>query len=355
MYVVYMYSVYMYSVYMYIVYMYTYHICSIAFIVGVLVYLYFGPPECLDVNGDMEGVPPFLYGSLFSVIFVLSLSILNENIIFSISIKGNILDTKNKRKYILFWLSLRIGLIVFETLDIIICTFAVFGPAPYAAGALVCPEYHNGPLVYAKVVMVVMLTTQLIYVVGFFVFVDPLGLCCSPSILPDMHRVEGYGSKTYQEVENEEKSYPKNSRLGHLHRSHVGYGKVLKKVKSIMCCLNANGNRSRQTAMQEMALALHTLFSDDDRVPSDLVAGLMLVSRYQKAKSGDCNSCSGKGIKCSCLFRGLKKVRLLLLCLMEGCEEGWERRRLGQGREVWPRKGGGKYVKGKKSCKDWVD
>ena len=277
-------------------------------------YLFIGPPECLDDNGNGESIPPFLYGSLFAFVIVLTLSILNENIIFSISIKGNIMDTRNKRKYLIYWLFLRVVLISIETIGILVCMIAVFGPAPYAAGALVCEEYHDGPLVFAKVIVVVMLVTQLVYTIGFFIFMDPLGICCSPSIMQDMNRSENYATKSRKEMEEEENSYAKNDRLGHLHRSSFGYRKVFGKVKGILCCLDANGNRSRKTAMQEMALALHTLFSEDNWVPSDLVAGLIMVSRYQRSKKEACLPCIVGGMKCPCSYEELKKV-LFNCCL----------------------------------------
>ena len=288
------------------------YICSVAFIVGVLVYLFIGPPECLDKDGNGEDVPPLLYGSLFAFVIILFLSILNENIIFSISIKGNIIDQKNKRKYLVYWLFLRVGLVVVETLCIIVCTFAVFSPAPYAAGALVCAEYQDGPLVFARVVVVLMLVTLSVYIAGFLVFVDPLGICCAPSTLKDMRRTHEYASLTQKQVEQAERELAKSERLGGLHGSRFGYWDSLKKIQSALCCLNVNGNRSRQTAMREMAKAIQTLFhSGEERVPSDLVAGIILVSRYQKAQRESCN-CKKTNSHCLCAVSGLKKVRLLL-------------------------------------------
>ena len=42
-------------------------------------------------------------------------------------------------------------------------------------------------------------------------------------------------------------------------------------------------------AMQDAAKALHTIFSDLDIVPSDVVAGLILLKRDQRRKKESCN------------------------------------------------------------------
>jgi hypothetical protein len=168
-----------------------------------------------------------------------------------------------------------------EFLVLIVCLVAVFGPAPYAAGALQCPEYHDGPLVFAKVVVVGTLITILVYVTGFFIYLDPCGLLCSPSVWHDYETHYKEAEKVADSTDAVH-AYFQDSRLGHLHRSHYGYGRIFWKIRSLFCCTDSTGNRSRTTAMQEMALAFHTLFSDTDHVTTDLVAGLILLSRYQK-------------------------------------------------------------------------
>ena len=244
------------------------------------------------------------------------MSILNEGIIFSVSIKGGILDISGKRKRVVLWLGIRSVLIIIEVLTSILCTIAVFGPGPYAAGALVCPEYHDGPLVFAKVIAVAMLATEVFYIVGFITIVDPCGLFCSPSVLPSLDGIDNIVNKSPAELKERDSEYAANSRLGRLHSNHVGYRDVLKKVKGALCCLSANGNRSRQTALKEMALALHTLFSNEDVVPSDIVAGLYLVSRKQKKEAKGCEAAHGdQAFRCPCRIKGLRKVRYICLLL----------------------------------------
>lgn len=227
-----------------------------------------------------ESIPPFLYGSLFLLVGVLLLAILNENIIFSISSRGSVVYKMERRKWLKFWLFLRVGTITAEFVILLVCLVAVYGPAPYAAGALECAEFHDGPLVFARVIVILMLATILLYVVGFLVYLDPCGLLCSPKIWGDYETLHQSVAESENHADIGE--YLKDSRLGHLHRSHYGYGRIFYKIRGLLFCKNGAGNRSRTTAMQEMALAFHTLFSDSNFVTSDLIAGMILLSRYQK-------------------------------------------------------------------------
>lgn len=286
--------------------------------IGVLIYLFVGPEGCPD---PPENVPPFLYGSLFAFIGVELPVVIIENIILSISLKGPIYD-KNKRRWLPFWLLIRVILFFIEAAVVIICAGAVFGPAPHGAGALQCPEYHDGPLVFAEAVVVTLLVLLGIYAVGFTIFLDPLGICCAPSVLEDL----GHIDEAEDELDADLREYLSNNNLGKLHRNHIGFGRAFRKVRGALCCLDAGGKRSRTTAMQEVALALHTVFSEAGRVdkrdgitgkvdkrdrivPSDLVAGMILVSRNQKHKRENCLQCTrNRGLSCTCLTKEFREV-----------------------------------------------
>ena len=279
--------------------------------------MFVGPEGC----PEPETAPPFLYLSLFALVGVLLLAILNENIIFAISLRGSIIHKQEKRKWLPFWLFMRVGLILIEFIVVIICIVAVFGPAPYAANALQCPEYHDGPLVFAKVVVILLLVTILTYFLGFAIYLDPLGLLCSTSMWQDLESVhkELEAADPNKDETDGNIAYAKGSRLGKLHRSHIGYGRIFRKLRGLLCCLNTNGNRSRSTALHEMALAFHTVFSDEDRVPSDIVAGLILLSRYQKKERQKCSQ--NKDVEGEYLHREFSKVR----STMHMCMGAWVR------------------------------
>ena len=303
------------------------HAHSIGAVIGVLIYLFVGPEGCPE---PQENVPPFLYGSLFAFIGVQLLTVLVENVIFSISAKGSIYDHRTKkprRRSIGLWLLVRVGLFFVETAVVIVCTVAVFGPAPYAAGALQCPEYHDGPLVFAEAVTVGLIVLLTLYAIGFTIYLDPLGICCAPSLLKDTKHLQDHSSLPHNckyteegtDGDSERKTLDEvatQSNVGQVHRNHIGFGRIFRKFRGVVCCLSAGGKRSRTTAMQEVALALHTVFSDvgvkkpEERVvPSDLVAGMILVSRNQKSTRENCPNCSSRdGVSCTCLSREFRTV-----------------------------------------------
>ena len=73
-------------------------------------------------------------------------------------------------------------------------------------------------------------------------------------------------------------------------RYHVqlGHRKIFRRFRALCCCFGAGGNQSSALAMQDAAKAFHTLFSDLDLVPSDLLAGLFLLKRDQRQKKESC-------------------------------------------------------------------
>ena len=173
---------------------------------------------------------------------------------------------------------MRIGYTVIEVICIIICMAAVFGPA----SELSCSEFHDGPLVFARAVVILLMATFVIYFVIYAIYLDPCGLFCSPSLQQDLDAVlNSFRHNSGKMAECQHAEYAKNTRLGQLHTSHVSYGRLFRKLNGLFCCCVRN-HSPRVTALREMALAFHTIFSDLDVVPFDLVAGLKLLGRYQE-------------------------------------------------------------------------
>ena len=63
---------------------------------------------------------------------------------------------------------------------------------------------------------------------------------------------------------------------------------MFRRFKALCCCFTAGTNRSSSLAMQDAAKAFHTIFSNLDFVPSDVVAGLLLLKRDQRKKKEEC-------------------------------------------------------------------
>lgn len=144
-------------------------------------YLLF-PADCNEDEDD--DIPPLLYTSLFVFQLMLFLTLINEAVIFSISLRGRIHDTNNRRKYFPIVLEIRIIFIVVELLTLILTTIGVFHPR-YGGNAIECEDYRDGPLVFAKVITCIMWFLWILVCVGVFIAIDPIGFC-SPSILHDI-------------------------------------------------------------------------------------------------------------------------------------------------------------------------
>ncbi len=308
------------------------HVCSIGAVIGVLIYLFVGPEGCSDPAGAAETVPPLLYGSLFAFIFVQLLAVIVENVIFSISAKGSIYNSKHerKRRWLPFWLFIRVLLFLIEIEVVIVCAVAVFGPAPYAAGALQCPEYHDGPLVFAKAVVITLFVLLAIYASGFAIFLDPLGVCHAPITIEKLKELIKNGKKDEDEEFDFEAAHPnkpidtnpneerarQNEPASNSSRSRsIGLGRFLAKAKRALCCLHTGGKRSKSSALREVALALYTVFSDiEDKekrlVPSDILAGMILLSQHhKKMKKTQCSSASEGNKTCVCRQCSKKEFR----------------------------------------------
>ena len=115
---------------------------SFALTVGVIIYLYV---PCNDVK-----IPPLLYGSLFALVVLQVMVIINEGIILSISSRGTIMNPQPRRRLATF-LYIRIALFCIEVIELVIPTYASFSSV---SGDLDCKELQMGPLIYAKVITV---------------------------------------------------------------------------------------------------------------------------------------------------------------------------------------------------------
>ena len=158
------------------------------------IYLLVPPTGCED--SDMT-IPPLFYISLSIFNLVLFLTIINEGVIFSVSLRGQITDTTNRRKFFPYVVEVRVVLMFVEIITLIVTTVGTFDDN-VGGDAIECELYREGPLVFAKVI--VCLTWALVLILGLALLyaLDPLGFC-SPSIIKEVAHSEDLGGEEDEE------------------------------------------------------------------------------------------------------------------------------------------------------------
>ena len=161
---------------------------------GTIVYLLV-PTNCED--GESDSIPPLFYISLFLFNFVLFLTLLNEGVIFSLSLRGRMYDANQTRKLFPYAIEVRVVLMIVELLTLITTTIGTFN-GKYGGEAIECTDYRRGPLVFAKVIVCLMWVLVLALALALFFALDPFGLC-SPSIIDDIHDLGELGKELDEE------------------------------------------------------------------------------------------------------------------------------------------------------------
>ena len=253
-------------------------------------YLYVPEASC---DEETQTIPPFLYGSLFALLGLEILAMISESLIFSVSARGTISNPK-RRKVLPCALLFRVVIFVLEVFMAIICIVAVFDPG--TINQLACIEQQQNALNFARGVTITLLVVLFIYLVGFLGYLDPIG-CCTPSLLQEMDVLNDY--EDFEDSDADGFKY--SIRAGHdiergrgkkmpeLYRNGA-HLQLYRKFATLCCCLNVGGNQSRAHALQELTRALHSIFHDLDVVPTDILAGIVLLSKSQKMlkNSGEC-------------------------------------------------------------------
>ena len=176
----------------------------------------------------------------------------------------------------------RVALYIVELAIIVLCIVSVW--EKQTVSHLSCPE-QGGPLTFVRAITITLAVVQLIYGVGFIAWLDVCGCCTDRPKLIDL---------SFLEDKDEQ-------RVGHFnfHRTNTYQNKIFKRLNVICCCLNQGGQRS--SSLNDIASSLYVIFHDLDVVPSDILAGLILVKKDQRMKMGEEK----------CLVTGYKNVSIL--------------------------------------------
>lgn len=267
---------------------------SFGLIFGVLVYLYV-PESTTLCTAETQLIPPFLYGSLIALLVIELLAMISETLVFSVSARGTLSNSKRRGKLPIFLLS-RVVLFILEIVMVIVCTVAVYNPSTLEQ--LTCSELQQNSLRFARGVIISLWVLLFLYTIGFLIFLDPCGVC-TPSLLREMEIINEFDNFDKKDADglycassaaawDIEKG--NGGKFPRLHRSKVGQLRLYRKFATLCCCLQAGGNHSQTFALRELSRALYTLFSDVDMVLSDVLAGIVLLKNSQKAlkESGEC-------------------------------------------------------------------
>ena len=115
----------------------------------------------------------------------------------------------------------------------------------------------------------------------FMIYFDPLGLQ-TPNLLKELRVLTGDGDEDIGgEGDNKKKG---------LYRASTWrlWGQ---RAKVLCCCVRGKNNASKAQALEDIAHAMATMFDDIEIVPTDFIAGLVMVYRDQKEQLRDNPDC----------------------------------------------------------------
>lgn len=256
-------------------------------------YLYV-PESTSQCTAETQTIPPFLYGSLFAFLVIELTAMISETLVFSISARGTLKNKKRRGKLPIFLL-IRVVLFILEFVTVIVCTVAVYDPGTLEQ--LTCIELQQNALRFARGVIISLWVLLFIYIIGFLIYLDPCGVC-TPSLLREMEIINEFNNFDKKDADGlyyascaaRDIEKGNGGKIPRLYRSKVGQLRLYRKFATLCCCIRAGGNQSQTFALRELSRALYTLFSDVDMVLSDILAGIVLLKRSQRAlkESGEC-------------------------------------------------------------------
>ena len=271
-------------------------------VVGVLIYLYVAPSGCED---ETLHTPPWLYGTLFATLLLELVVLINDAIIMSKSCRGRIHhydtdeeshfeaemkramstcsdgssvprrpdpDSTSPRRHIKRYLCSRVFLFLLEIILSGLYGYACFSPA--VTGTLLKCDEFEGPIYFARIVAVVWWLVLIISIIGWSIFLDPIGVC-SPGLIDLLDFLD----------QEEEIKDPTQYKLFKFHRASLGRRRIQRRLKALFCCcLRCTQHSDRGVALEDAARVMQTIFNGMNLVGSDVIAGLILLNRDQKRK-----------------------------------------------------------------------
>ena len=272
---------------------------------GILVYLY-APLDCEDKS---ISPPPWLYGTLFAFLLLELVALIVNAIVMSVSCRttlGFLMSLKNgadditiycitRKKLLMSALYLNGILFVFEFVNLVLLTYACWSPA--VLEKIKDCDSFEGPLVFAKAIVVFG------YVLAFFTCIvwlwciDPLG-CFTQGLFDRLNEIN---QKIRSITSSDEEAPNVRTASNYVNSDHMAEESrpFHRRLDLVCCCVSDRKHPSRKVALQDAANVLYILFMDLDLVSTDLLAGLLLLQKRQKRQyQSSSNPASEVGFVC---------------------------------------------------------
>ncbi len=160
------------------------------------------------------------------------------------------------------------------------------GEDPIGSGIPVisCPAYESAVSLFSVLVGI----GWVVYVVillSFLALLDPCGLCLGSRFVNRISKTQKYHKEEYSEVvEKPLTEFDKFDSVKGRYSNAVGSSILSAKLRETFCfCGRRDGlKNSRAEALSDVVQVLRILFSDLDVTFSDLLAGFLLASLYQR-------------------------------------------------------------------------
>ena len=232
--------------------------------------------DCFPDGPREEVVFTFIFSQIATQVLV----IISEVLVAFVSSRGTINNDK-PRRLLPYFLCIRAILYVLEILGIVLGGYVAW--SPYIQNHIHC-ERSNRVSQAIEAYVISVIVVHVLIAVLFMVFFDPLGLQ-SPSLLKDLRVfVTGHDDNDGgNEDDNKTQQQKHDNKKKTLYRAQTWrlWGR---RAKLLCCCVRGNNNTSKVQALEDIAHAMATMFHDVEMVPTEFVAGLMLVHRDQKAQ-----------------------------------------------------------------------
>ena len=238
-------------------------------------------------------IPKDLYGTLFGILVLLMIVSVNEAIIFAMSTRGSIMNTA-PRRHISKALYVRVVLFFVEVAMIIYSTYIMFNDRTKQF-SIECEEVQ--PLMFAQGVVISVWVIMFIYGIGFLLISDPCGLFTSSlheeisrfyeNVMHKKEQSTGSAKEALLRDAAQQFLQVNNRKTVKLHKGSIRYTHIRTKLEKLFRFIGIKNNSSQRFAVDNLARALSVLFGDLDLVPSDMIAGLILLRRSQKREQGE--------------------------------------------------------------------